>query len=136
MRLPEPFERLADNVADLYRQKIEVYSSTGSVTKASTSGTGDNGDRSALTAEAERVDRSLLEATPMIFAILVDPTPDNEGHMTRLLITQKERDLLVRMVETSFGNKLYQQNSNSLVSTAALLRFYLLRKEYKSADDL
>jgi len=142
MRLPEPFERLADNIADFYQRKVDLYHSMkDDVVKASTLAAADDSGRAAIATDSaaaiEGVDRSLLESTPIIFAVLVDRTkPDETGRMTRLLITTKERDLLLRALDTSFGNKLNQQNRSLLVNTAALLKFYLLRKEYKCADEL
>ena len=76
----------------------------------------------ALTAEApkitaglEYIDRSLFQATPLIFATLIDMKPDKQGHASRLIVTRAEREQLVRSLQTSFGKKLDQQHQNLIV---------------------
>ncbi len=99
-------------------------------------------DYGALTAEApkitaglEYIDRSLLQATPLIFATLIDNKPDKQGHMSRLSITRAERDKLVRDLQLGFGKKLDQDNQNLIVSSASVLRDYLAKKGYKCSDE-
>lgn len=87
-----------------------------------------------LRADMEYIDKNLLLMSVMVFNALISPTPDKQGHMSRLMVTRKERDQLVHQINTGF-KKLDAKNSNYTVSSAAILRDYLARKGYKCADD-
>ncbi len=84
-------------------------------------------DAPKITAMLEYIDRSLFQATPAIFAMLIDDKPDRQG-MGRLSITRAERDRLVRSLRISFGKKLDQHDQNLIVSSASVLRDYLAKK--------
>jgi hypothetical protein len=87
-----------------------------------------------LRADMEYADKNLLLMAALVFNTLISPTPDKNGHMSRLIVTRKERDELVRQINISFKN-LDAKNANYTVSSAAILRDYLARKGYKCADD-
>jgi len=53
----------------------------------------------------EHIDRALFDATPLIFATLIDEKPDEDWHMSRLSITRAEHGL-VRSLQISFGDKM------------------------------
>ena len=61
--------------------------------------------------------------------------PDKNGHMSRLNITRAERDELVKSLNRSFGKKLDQETQNWTVSSASVLRHYLVKKGYKCSDE-
>ena len=88
-----------------------------------------------LTATLESIDRALLQATPLIFATLIDEKPDKDGHVSRLTITRAQRDGLVRSLQISFGKKLDLSDQNFTVASASVLRGYLSRKGYKCSDE-
>jgi hypothetical protein len=92
-------------------------------------------DAPKLTAALEYIDRSLFQATPLIFATLIAEKPDKEGHMSRLRITREERDKLVRSLQISFGDKMDAKEQPYFVSSASVLRNYLIKKGYKCSDD-
>jgi hypothetical protein len=77
----------------------------------------------------------LFEATPLIFATLIDEKPDRNGKVSRLIITRAQRDGLVRSLQLSFGKKLEQSDQNYIVSAASVLRDYLSKKGYRCSDD-
>jgi hypothetical protein len=87
-----------------------------------------------LRADMEHTDKMLLLLTVEVFSTLISPTPDKQGHMSRLVVTKAERDDLVHQINVSFKG-LDAKDANYSVSSASLLRDYLSRKGYHCADD-
>ena len=142
IRLAKPYAELPNNIATFYRHKIDAYKSMTEMATAMLSGPKPGVDYGAMMADApkltamvEYIDRALFEATPLVFSTLIDPKPDKDGHMSRLIVTRAERDQLVRSLEISFGKKLDQKEQNYIVSSASVLRDYLAKKGYKCADE-
>ena len=142
MNLNEPFDGLPRDIAEFYDQKIMVHNQWIAMATAFLSGPKPGVDYSAMMAEApkltatlEYIDRALLQATPLIFATLIDEEPDKDGHVSRLIITRAQRDGLVRSLQISFGKKLDLSDQNFTVESAAVLRDYLSRKGYKCSDE-
>ncbi len=141
MRLNPPFEKLIDNIVAFYKQKIDLHQQLMGISSALMAGPKPNVDYGSLAADApkisatlEYVDQSLFKATPLVFATLIDEKPDAQGHMSRLVITKEQRKQLVTEISNQFGSKLDQKNQNYYVSSASVLKGYLL-KDYKSSDD-
>jgi hypothetical protein len=63
-----------------------------------------------------------------------DQKPDKNGHLSHLVITKAEREQLVHALVTEFGDKIDQKNQNYTVSSASLLKAYLL-KNYSCSDE-
>jgi hypothetical protein len=142
MNLNKPFDGLPRNIAEFYDQKIMVHNQMNAMATAFLSGPKPGVDYSAMMAEApkltatlEYIDRALLQATPLIFATLIDEKPDKDGHVSRLTITRAQRDDLVRSLQISFGKKLDLSDQNLTVASASVLRDYLSRKGYKCSDE-
>jgi hypothetical protein len=142
MNLNKPFDGLPRNIAEFYDQKIMVHNQMNAMATAFLSGPKPGVDYSAMMAEApkltaklEYIDRALLQATPLIFATLIDEKPDKDGHVSRLTITRAQRDGLVRSLQISFGKKLDLSDQNLTVASASVLRDYLSRKGYKCSDE-
>lgn len=87
-----------------------------------------------LRADMEYLDKSLLLMSVMVFDVLINPAPDKAGHMSRLIVTKRERDDLVHQISISF-KRLDAKDANYTVSAAALLWEYLARKGYRCADE-
>jgi len=87
-----------------------------------------------IRAELEYVDHSLFDATPLIFATLIDQKPDSKNHASHLIITKAERAKLIDDLTGDFGSKLHQKDQNFTVSGASVLKAYFL-KDYKCSDD-
>jgi hypothetical protein len=87
-----------------------------------------------LRAELEYAERSVFEATPLIFATLIDMKPDSKNHVSHLIISKEERDSLIDRLNTSFGEKLDEKDQNFGVGSASVLKTLLL-KDFKSSDD-
>jgi hypothetical protein len=118
MTLNQPFDKLPQSIAEFYEGKIQVHRKFIQIASAMIAGPKQGVDYGALAADApkltaalEYIDRSLFQATPLIFATLIAEKPDKEGHMSRLRITREERDKLVRSLQISFGDKMDAQGS-------------------------
>jgi len=143
MTLNKPFDQLPNSIAAFYSQKIDAHHSMVTIATAFMSGPKSGVDYGAMAADAaklramiEYIDSSLLKATPMIFATLIDERPDSEGHMSRLIITKAQRDDLVRSLQIRFDNKLDDdRQKNFTISSASVLRDYLSKKGYKCLDE-
>jgi len=86
-------------------------------------------------ADAEFTWKTLLKASPLVFATLLAEEPDPQGHMSRLSITRNERDSLVHDINHTFGRKLDQAEQDDVVSIASVLRSYLTKKGYRCSDE-
>src|ERR1700730_9988337 len=142
MNLNKPFDGLPRNIAEFYDQKIMVHNQMNAMATAFLSGPKPGVDYSAMMAEApkltatlEYIDRALFQATPLIFATLVDEKPDKDGHVSRLTITRAQRDGLVQSLQISFGKKLDLSDQNFTVVSASVMRDYLSLKGYKCSDE-
>ncbi len=80
------------------------------------------------------IDQSLFEATPGVFATLIDMKADSKGHASHLIITKEEKARLISKLNDSFGAKLDQKDQNYTVSAATVLRDYL-NKDFKCSDE-
>ena len=144
MHLNDPFDTLIDTIVKAYQRKIELYDRFIQITTAFISGVPKPGvdydalaaDAPKITAEVEYIDRTLMQATPAIFATLIDMKPDRQGNVSHLVITRVERDKLVRSLQLSFGKKADQDDQNLIVSSASVLRDYLAKKGFKCSDEL
>ena len=65
--------------------------------------------------------------------LLVDPEADPKGHLSRLRITEQQRDDLVKSIDQRFGNRVRRkasENTPSVEVAAILLREFLTNKGY------
>jgi hypothetical protein len=84
--------------------------------------------------EMDFIDHALFEASPAVFATLIDLKADSKGHASHLIITKEERAKLIDDLDTDFGPKLDAKDQNYTVSAAKILKGYLL-KDFKSSDE-
>jgi hypothetical protein len=87
-----------------------------------------------ITASMEYIDESIFKSMVLVFGLLIDEKPDSEGHMSHLKITKAQRQKLINDIDGLFGDSLDKENKNWTVSSAALLKAYLL-KDYKCIDE-
>jgi hypothetical protein len=76
----------------------------------------------------------IMTTTSGISMILVDPTPDAQGHLSRLQITLKERSDLVNMIDKWFGKRAQSATDLDLPpldAGATLLRNWLTTSGHK-----
>ncbi len=143
LALKAPFAHQLDSLpillARLYEQKIRILRSMSDIAAASIAGPPhavDYGsvaiDVAKLRAALESADSGLLQASNLVFAALIDPSPDRHGHMSRLSITCQERGMLRSELRDDFGAKLNARSETNLVAAAALLND-LLSRNFKCA---
>jgi hypothetical protein len=142
MQLRRPFETLLPTTIEFYKQKIDLHNELVQIAKTFVDLIPKPSvDYSKLvaripeiTAELEYIDESIFKTIAIVFALLIDENPDAEGHMSHLNITKSEKDKLINDIDTLFGESLDKQNRTWTVSSAALLKAYLL-KGYKCRDE-
>jgi hypothetical protein len=142
MRLDPPFETLPENIASFYERKIDLYKRFADGCAAMMSGPKPGIDYDAiaaeapkLTAEMEYIDSALFDAMPLVFGTLIDPVPDSNNHMSKLIITNAQRNKLIADINSQFGAKLDQKDQGHIVGAAWVLRAYLGKEKGYSASD-
>jgi hypothetical protein len=142
VKLAKPVDDVPSMIVQFYQQKLEQYRQMSEICSTIIAGPKpgvDYGQLAAdmpkITANIEYLDHSLFKLCPLVFAALIDQRPDKENHLSHLVISKAERDLLVRELDSSFGKKMDQDNQNWGVSAASVLKTYLTKKDYKFADD-
>lgn len=144
MTLKKPFDELIPITIYFYKKKIELHEETikiaktfidaGSVPKADVDYSKMVARMPELTASIEYIDEGIFQSMVLVFALLIDEKPDSEGHMSHLIITTEQKQKLIDTIDTLFGESLNNENKNWTVSSAALLKAYLL-KDYKCKDE-
>ena len=141
MLLKPPFDELTKNLAGFYAQKMELHQRLIDISTAFLGGPKPGADYEKMAAEMpkiraslEFVARAIVEATPLIFATLIDQRPDSKNHVSHLIITKAEKAKLLDDLTIRFGSKLDQKSQNFTVSAASVLKAYLL-KGFKCSDE-
>jgi hypothetical protein len=141
MRLKAPHDQLIPNITAFYERKILVWKRMAEIASAFIGGPKPGIDYTKLGAEMPElrgqldfIDHALFEASPAVFATLIDLKEDSKGHASHLIVTKEERAKLVDNLNTAFGTKLDAKDQNWSVSAASVLRAYLL-KDFKSSDE-
>jgi hypothetical protein len=142
MRLGHPFETLPTDIASLYERKIGLFKRMSDGCAAMMSGPKAGVDYDAiaaeapkLTAEMEYLETTLFDASPLVFATLIDSVPDANNHMSKLIITKAQRNKLISDINSEFGTKLDQKEQGHIVGAAWVLRAYLGKEKGYTASD-
>lgn len=142
MRLDEPHDALIPNLMGLYKAKIQVWQDMGAIGGQFVGGPRPGVDYQKLEAKIpelrarlDYIDQSIFESGPIVFSTLIDLNKTNsKGQADHLLITKDERKKLIDTINADFGTEVDEKNQNYIVSTAAIIKSYLL-KDFKSSDD-
>jgi hypothetical protein len=141
MHLNDPFDFLIPTITGVYEEKIRVWQEMVDIDTAFIEGPKPGVDYSKLEAEIPKlranldfIDQTLFQSSPAIFGTLIDLKADSQGHASHLIITKAERQNLIEKLNTAFGSKLDQKNQNYIVSSASVLKAYLL-KDWKASDE-
>ena len=141
MRLNKPHDYLIPNITEFYERKIVLWRRMREISSDFIGGPKDGVDYSKLAAEMPQIrgeldfiDQSLFEATPGVFATLIDMKEDSKGHASHLIITKEDKARLISKLDDSFGAKLDQKDQNHTVSAATVLKAYL-NKDFKCSDE-
>ena len=141
MRLKAPHDQLIPNITAFYESKILLWKRMAEIGRAFIGGPKPGVDYSKLAAEMPEIrgqldfiDHALFEASPAVFATLIDLKADSKGHASHLIITKEERAKLLDNLNADFEAKMDAKVQNWAVSAASVLKGYLL-KGFKSSDD-
>ena len=141
MRLKAPHDQLIPIITDFYERKIKLWKRMAEIGSAFIGGPKPGVDYGKLGAEMPEIrgqmdfiDHALFEASPSVFATLIDLKEDSKGHASHLIITKEERAKLVDTINTDFGTKMDAKIQNWNVSAASVLKAYLL-KDFKCSDE-
>jgi hypothetical protein len=141
MHFAAPFDQLVPSIVGLYKRKIDLHQRLIDICTAMIGEEKPGVDYDKMVADMpkirallESMDQTLLVASGMAWAILIDQKPDSKNHLSHLIITRAERSELLRDLDAGFGQKLDDKNATYLVSSDALLKG-LLTKNYKCADE-
>jgi hypothetical protein len=141
MHLNPPFETVIPNITKFYTRKIDLFQRLIYISGAFIGGPKSGVDYGKLAAELPQIraelddiDHTLFQATPLIFATLMNMKPDSQNHISHLIITRAERARLLSDITTYFGPKLDQKDRSFQVGAAVILRDGLLN-DLKSSDD-
>jgi hypothetical protein len=141
MHFDAPFDQLVPSIIGIYKQKIDFHQKLIDICTAMIGGERPGVDYDKMVADVPKIrafldslDETLLMASGMAWAILIDQKPDSKNHLSHLIITRAEREQLLSYLNAGFGQKLDDKSANSIVSSAALLRV-LLTRNYKYADE-
>lgn len=142
MTLKEPFETLIPMTIQCYESKIELFGEMVELLKNfvdTVPKPGVDYSKMAATmpeirASIEYIDETIFKSMSLVFLLLIDEKPDSKGHMNHLNITKAQRQKLIDNINVLFGESLDKENKNWTVSSASLLKAYLL-KDYKCIDE-
>jgi hypothetical protein len=141
MHLKGQFDTLIPSLVVFYQDEIELHQRLIDISENFVGGPKSGVDYDKLAAEVpklraklEYAEQSVFEATPLIFATLIDMRPDSQNHVSHLIISKEERSSLLDRINTDFGDSLDAKDPNFNVASASVLRDILL-KEYKCSDD-
>ena len=142
MKLNKPFDTLLPSTIYFYKQKVELHNEIIAISKMFLDQRPKPGvdytkmvaRMPEITASLEYLDESIFHSMPLVFALLIDMKPDSKGHVSHLNITKAQKQKLIDNINGLFGESLDKKNKNWTVSSAALLKAYLL-KDYKCTDE-
>lgn len=141
MSLDDPFDQLIPNITAFYEDRIALWQRMSEISSAFIGSPKPGVDYDKLAAEMPQIrakldyiDQSLFQATPAVFATLIDMKADSKGHANHLIITKEEKADLISELDTAFGKKLEEKDQNYIVSSASVLKGYL-NKDFKCADE-
>jgi len=141
MNLHEPFDTLIPSMTGFYEAKIKLWDRMKEIGGDFIGGPKEGVDYQKLAAEMpelraklEYIDQSIFQASPMVFATLIDMKADSKNHASHLIITKAERAELIDYIDTAFGKKLDAEGQNYTVSAAKVLKT-ALKKDFKCSDE-
>lgn len=148
MKLYGNFDSLIPATIDIYERKIALHDELISMGKNMlgmlliTSPTPKDfsdmktmsGRMPEIEAQLEYLDESLFKTMVLVFYLLIDETPDNQGHMSHLIISKAEKQELLQDIDLSFGNSLDKKDKNYIVASVAFIKGGL-QKDFVCTDE-
>jgi hypothetical protein len=127
--IPKIEARIFDNKADQYEKMSDICAKMIGGPQPNVNYSEVSAEMPKIGANLDYLDNAIFKSSPLIFAVLIDPQPDAQGHASKLVLTCKERDELVRTLNRDFKH-IGATNVNYIQSTAAVLKAYLTKKGY------
>ncbi len=87
-----------------------------------------------LRAEAEQHREMIIQMSAMVFAAMLNPQLDAQGHMSRLVITSRERGEILESIQARFGRTITQKGQDDYIAAAGVIQDYL-HKGFSRSDD-
>ena len=84
-------------------------------------------------AKTKELSSDLVQFSPMVAHVLVDPNPDAAGHLSRLAITAAERADLIGSIDAFFGERAQrktQTDFDAIEASVILIREWLTKPGY------
>ena len=134
MRLKrEPFNGLLENTIWIYKEKVKLFDEALKMSKKFVGAAPKPGvdyekmvaRMPEITAQIEYLDETLFKSMVMVCGLLIDEKPDNEGHMSHLSISTKQRQSLIDSIDSAFGESLNSKTMNYTVASAGMLKTFL-----------
>jgi hypothetical protein len=127
MSFGPPFENLVPNLVKTYRRKLALYGQLQAACAARSAGP----VKDALS-NLDYADRNIVNATPVVFAVLMDPRGGGGAASRQLAITRATREKLVRRIDAAFGKKIAAGDQEWTVGAASILRDALTNPQFKA----
>lgn len=137
----------SDDIISCYTSMIDNYNNSLSALEEltnATSGSNPNIDIgklsrrvSEITAKQDYITETFFHLTGFVAMTLIDRVPDEDNHVSFLLVTGKERKDLMNQLESYFGKSVLNstdKNPKYTVASAKLLKT-ILTDEHKSSDE-
>ncbi|MBX7200311.1 MAG: hypothetical protein K1X51_13165 [Rhodospirillaceae bacterium] len=131
---PQKFATLLQQKAELFETYVAVLEALAGTPRAGVIYEKLAGKSPDLRGMIENADETLMKATPLVFATLINTTPDAQGYVNRLTITKAQRETLIHELDTAFGDKLEAKSQNYIVAAAQVLKADLHRP-FKCSDE-
>ena len=140
-QLPSNLSDVPEILKNIYRQKIDLHENLITIASNFTGAPKQGVDYDAFTTEMPKVrarldfiDKTIFQATNLIFATLINMEPEKESNASNLIITKAEKLQLINRINKSFGTKMTAKNSISTYADCAwLLKTQLLK--FKGSDE-
>jgi hypothetical protein len=89
-----------------------------------------------LTAQVERIDKSMFTISQPLFLALVDEgRVGADGNLHHLILNKKDRASMLHTIDIGFRRSLDDKNATSIVNSAWAIKYGLTRPIYKAADE-
>ena len=136
----------SDDIISCYSSMIDNYNNSLSALEELTNASSGNNPNidigklsrraTEITAKQDYIEETLFHVTKLVAMALINQVPDENNHLSFLLITAKERKDLLTQLESSFGKSVLnstEKNPKFTVASAMILK-KILTDEHKSSD--
>src|SRR3954471_11783586 len=141
IKLRNQHKKSPEVLAKIWEQELAVYKKLTSMCAIFMGGSNLGVDYSAIKAEAPKLaasiddlDKTLFESSPLVCAALVSDIGRSQRHSSALILTRKERDEMVAMLNSSFP-EIDEKNPGYLTSGAKVIKLFLTKSGHRTSDE-